>query len=184
MNIWLALLDTRASFELSTLFVSWVAIVLLALAVAALHLRMIRLEQQLTATPREAFARLMGRPLTELVPQPSPSLVLVLSADSIPSRRLLTALATEGWSWSTLLAFNGVIPGDLPQLPPGVTCQNNGAAFATALETSVIPLAILLDDEGRVRSFLPTSSLDAIRSMIEKSPFKPDSLTPKQEASS
>ena len=80
-----SILDSRASFGLAALFVTWVAIVFVCLIAVSLHIRLQRLERLERQRNESApFSHLLGKTVAEVLngfaPRPQPRLILFLSA--------------------------------------------------------------------------------------------------------
>jgi hypothetical protein len=158
--------DTRASLELATFFVTWVAVALLTVIVVHLHLRLVRLERASAASGRVApYAHLIGQrvsTLTGATDDWQPAFFLFLSASCAACEKILRELTAPGWQIPVALAWVDAVPAAAPALSSGVRILQDGKAISTALGIHATPFVIVLDEEGRVNRAMPINSLEAI----------------------
>ncbi|MEM9557471.1 MAG: hypothetical protein AAGC60_24645 [Acidobacteriota bacterium] len=159
----IALLDLRSSFTLASLVVTWLAIVGLTLIVINLHVRMRRLERQAPhADGVEAYGRLVGRSLRELLGGEAPRLLLVLSRACPSCERLLDELRTRADAVTAAVAWTDGPPEGV-ELPSSVVRRADGDRVAAALGVRVTPFAVVTDADGRIVRAAPVNQLPAIR---------------------
>ena len=171
MNSTLAFLDTRASFELAALFVSWAAIVLLALVVANLQARLHHLERKNAAPKSAAYSHLIGTPLPEAVAAATagrPRLLLFLSASCRACRRVMEELGSPSWNTPTTVVWSGD-PPDSPSLASSVTMLGQGAEIKSGLGVRVMPFAVVVGDDGRIASASPINTLSSLADVASDS---------------
>lgn len=167
----MAALDARSGVVLAALVVTWVAVALLVLMVAALHARLRRLEQNGPAPAADRplddppYAALRGRAMTDLIPPGStgavaPQVLLVLSSGCRSCRRLLADLEDPGWTVPTALAFADGTPGG--PTGPHVTVLTDGPRTAAALGVRVTPFGLVAGDDGRITWAGPVTGLPAL----------------------
>ncbi len=158
--------DTRASLELATFFVTWVAVALLSVIVVHLHLRLVRLERASAASERAApYAHLTGQRVSGLIGATDgwqPTVVLFLSSSCAACDKILRELTAPGWQIPVALAWVASVPAPALALPSSVRILRDGATISTALGIHATPFVIVLDDEGRVERAMPVNSLEAI----------------------
>ena len=101
------LLDLRSSFVVATMFVSWVAVALLALVVGNLYRRLQRLESSLSVSAGAPYAHLLGRRLWECLGEtvPLPCVLVFLSANCAACRRVLGELPSLSFSAPLAIAW-------------------------------------------------------------------------------
>lgn len=163
-------MSATSNVELAAFFVSWVAVAFLALMAASLHVRVAHLERALAGSARATpFSRVRGRSLRDSLPPPTPRLVLVLGSSCTPCRSLVADLAADPWQVPTVLAWKSTVPTDLPLLPPSIRSIECGSAMARELGVQAEPLALVLDDEGRIVEARATSSLSTLRALLDAS---------------
>jgi hypothetical protein len=161
-----SILDTRASLELATFFVTWIAVALLSVIVVHLHLRLVRLERASAASGRAApYAHLIGQRVSILTGATDgwqPAFVVFLSASCAACEKILRELTTPGWQIPVALAWVERVPAPAPVLPSSVRILQDGAEISTALDIHATPFVVILDEEGRVERAMPMNSLEAI----------------------
>lgn len=158
-------LDARPGVVLAALVVTWVAVVLLVLMVAALHVRVARLERAGAARPAARpddapFAGLLGRTMTELTGGPAPRVLLVLTSSCRSCRSLLADLAEPEWTIPTALAWADGSPGTA--VGPHVTVLPDGPRIGSALGVRVTPFGLVAGDDGRIAWAGPVTGLPAL----------------------
>jgi hypothetical protein len=159
------LLGSRSSFIIAALIVSWVAVVLLVLVVANLHVRLQRLER-LSAVPKEAtpYAHLLGSRLHDLLdaPVPSPGMFVFLSANCTSCTRVLDELGSLSRTVPVAIAWTDQMPTSLPALPPNTVILDEGAKVSTTLGIRVTPFVVVTGEDGRVVKAAPINSLSSL----------------------
>jgi hypothetical protein len=160
-----AVLDFRSSFIIAALFVTWVAVLLLALVVGNLHVRLQRLEQ-LSATPQEAmpYGHLLGSRLHDLLdsPVPAPGMIVFLSANCTSCKRVLDELGSLSRTVPFAIAWTDQMPTSLPALPPDTVILDEGAKVSTTLGIRVTPFVVVAGEDGRVVKAAPINSLSSL----------------------
>jgi hypothetical protein len=155
-----SVLDSRASFELAALVVSWVVIGLLVIVVGGLNARLRRLEQAGAAPAAAPYGHLLGRRLEEIIgPGAIPDRVRVLvflSSGCDACRKLLGEIDSQapvaiGWT-----------DGSPPERLPDVPLLPEGPRIAGELGIRVTPFALVVDDRGAVVRAGPVSSLRSL----------------------
>jgi hypothetical protein len=160
-----SLLETRSSFTIAALFVSWVAVALLVLVVANLHVRLQRLER-LGAVPKETtpYSHLLGSRLHDLLGEPvsSPGMFVFLSANCTSCTRVLDELESLSRTVPVAIAWTDRMPKSLPALPPNTVILSEGAKASTALGIRVTPFVVVTGEDGRVVKASPINSLSIL----------------------
>jgi hypothetical protein len=159
---------TRASFELALFFVTWVAIVLLALIAVHIHLRLQRLERANAPANRpKPYAHLAGRRLTELLGSTTdkwqPQFVLFVSSPCASCEEILGELVTSTWWAPVMLAWTNSTPSPPPRLPPNIHILEEGNIISSALGIHATPFVLIVGDDGVVEEAMPINSLEALR---------------------
>lgn len=154
---------------LAAVFVSWVAVALLALTVGNLLRRVQRLEASLSASPGTPYAHLVGRSLREFVGEhvPSPCVVLFLSAGCKSCRSVLGELPRLSPAVPLAVAWTDAAPLPPPPLPPGTIVLGYGPQASAALGIRVTPFALVAGDDGRVARAAPVNSLNSISNLVD-----------------
>lgn len=162
-------LDSRASFEVTALVVTWIAIVLLALMVVSVLVRVRRLElAQLEGTPAQArpYSGLRGRAISGLVPPDAPvalpGKLVFLSSNCAGCARLLENLSTLQEAPALTLTWLDAAPEALPKLPAAVSIFTDGGVLARELGIGVTPFAVELDADGVILDARPVSRLSVL----------------------
>ncbi len=163
-----ALLDSRASFVLAALAVSWIAVVLLALVAANLHFRLAHLERsQRVEETHTPYGHLLGRSLADLLGPQLPAatrLAFVLSSDCPSCDRVLAELREAGAP--VALLWRDATPSPLPPLPAGVAVLDDGPQLSRALGIGVSPFALAADAAGRIDRATPVGSVKTLAAML------------------
>lgn len=169
-----SLLATRATFVLAALAVSWLAVLLLALVAANLHVRLARLERAAPAAAgadgrRKPFAHLLGRRLGEALGDAAPGvrLAVVLSSNCASCDRLLARLRETVGDTPLALLWRDATPSPLPPLPAGATVVDDGAAVCRDLGVRLTPFALAIDADGRVVRAAPVGNVDALGDWLD-----------------
>jgi hypothetical protein len=167
-----SLLDTRSSFVIAALFVSWIAVALLMLVVGNLHVRLQRLEQ-LNAAPKEAmpYGQMLGRRLHDLVagPVPVPGVLLFLSTNCSSCKRVLDELGAPGRSAPVTIAWIDQTPAPTTAAPPNTIVLAEGPQISAALGIRVTPFVVVSGEDGRVIKATPVSSLSSLGELVGSS---------------
>jgi hypothetical protein len=166
-----ALLDSRASFVLAALAVSWIAVVLLALVAANLHFRLAHLERsQRVQEPSTPYGHLLGRSLADLLGPQLPAatrLAFVLSSDCPSCDRVLAELREAGAPGVPVaLLWRDATPSPLPPLPAGVAVLDDGPQLSRTLGIGVSPFALAADAAGRIDRATPVGSVKTLAAML------------------
>lgn len=165
MTNWWELLDSRMSFTVAALVVSWLATAYLALIAANLHVRVRALEQaaRRAAAPATAYARLHGRSLRDDIPVPGSggAVVLFVSQACSSCRHVLAELAASPPGLPVAVAWTDGAADPLA-LPSGVALVPDGPRLAAELGVQVRPFALVLDHAGVVLRAGPVTSLRAL----------------------
>lgn len=161
-------LGTRASFELAVFFVTWVAIVLLALIVVHLHLRLQLLERRNAPANRpDPYAHLAGRRLADLLGGAGdswqPQFVLFVSAPCTSCASVLDELLEPGWPAAITLLWTTPPPSTPPRLPSNVRALDDGPRISAALGIHATPFVLIVGDGGVVEQGMPINSLESLR---------------------
>lgn len=161
-------LDTRASFELAALVVTWAAVVALALVAAHLHVRLRRLEEGAAAAPGrpEAFGRLVGE-RTEGLAGDGERLVLFVSSDGRSCDAVLRSLHENPPAIPLAVAWTDG-PADASMLPQAARLLEAGSALADELGIRVTPFALVVAADGTVLRAGPAGSTAALHRMTER----------------
>lgn len=164
------LFGARSTFVLAALAVTWLAIVLLALIAANLHLRLVRLERASPAEEARApFAHLLGRRLDEVLGtgiSPAVRLAVVLASDCPSCSRILEELAAAPVGREVALLWRDGTPSPQPPLPPGVAVLDDGPRASRELGVQVTPFAVRADASGRIDRATPVGSVTVLRDLL------------------
>lgn len=162
---------TRASFELAVFFVTWVAIVLLALITVHLHLRLQLLERRNAPANRpDPYAHLAGRRLEDLLGGASdawqPRFVLFVSSPCTSCARVLEELLQPGWQAAMTLLWTSSPPSPPPRLPSNVRTVDEGPRISSALGIHATPFVLIVGEDGVVERGMPINSLESLRGAV------------------
>ena len=161
-----SLLASRATFVLAALAVSWLAVLLLSLVVANLHLRLVRLEraEPAAAGSRQPFAHLLGRHLGEALGTGAAEvrLAVVLSSNCASCERVLDQLRGAAGAPPLALLWRDGTPSPPPRLPAAATVVDDGAAVCRALGVRVTPFALAAGDDGRIVRAAPVGRVGGL----------------------
>lgn len=163
------LFGARSTFVLAALAVTWLAIALLALIAANLHLRLVRLERAAPAEEARApFAHLLGRRLDEVLGTGvSPvRLAVVLASDCPSCSHILEELAAAPVGREVALLWRDGTPSPPPPLPPGVAVLDDGPRASRELGVHVTPFAVRADAGGRIDRATPVGSVAVLRDLL------------------
>ena len=163
------LLDSRSSFFLAAMFVSWIAVALLALLAGNLHRRLQRIESSLSVTTAAApYSGLLGKVLRESLGEalPAPCVLVFLSANCQACKRVLTDLPSLSLSTPLALAWTDHAPSPLPTLPLGTIVLDDGPKVSVALGIRATPFALVAGENGRVVKASPVNSLSSISNLV------------------
>jgi hypothetical protein len=161
----------RASFELATFFVTWVAVVLLALIAVHLHLRLQRLERANAPGNRPVpYAHLSGRRLADLLGSATdgwqPRLVVFVSSACQSCEKILEELVAPAWEAPMALAWTNSTPSPPPRLPSNVRVLEGGERVSSALGIHATPFVLIVGEDGLVEQAMPVNSLESLRSAV------------------
>lgn len=174
------LLDSRSSFVVAALFVSWVAVALLALVVGNLYRRLQRLESSLSVSAGTPYSHLLGIGLRESVGEaiPSPCVLVFLSANCEACRRVLAELPSLSLSTPLAIAWTDNPPSPPPTLPPGTIVLDDGPKASAALGIRATPFALVAGENGRVVKASPVNSLSSISNLANATTDAPARAVP------
>lgn len=157
MESFFSVLDSRATFVLSALIVTWIAFGLLGVVTAHLHLRLRRLEARTptgaAAGSRTSFARLVGSDGATLFGRSSagPTVHLLLSRGCRSCARVVDELVQgELRGVHTAVAWIDGAPDAAARLPAAVEVLDAGPDIAQRVGVRVTPFAIVTDEHGTV----------------------------------
>lgn len=162
-----SLLSSRASFGFAALLVTWVAVALLVLVVANLHIRLRRLEQGAPEGQKAApYGHLLGRDVEEVVGAAAagtrPRVVLFVSSSCGSCARLLAELTSPSWEVPTALVWTDA-PRPPERVPAGAVVVADGPRVSAEAGVRVTPFGLLVDEAGRVVQAGPVTSLQVLR---------------------
>lgn len=168
MTMFSELLESKSSFMLAAMFVSWVAVALLALIAANLHRRLHRVEAALTVNAKTPYAGLLGKALRESLDQavPAPCVLVFLSANCKACQRVLGDLPTLSLSTPLAIAWTDQAPSPLPALPLGTIVLDDGPKVSAALGIRATPFALVAGENGTVVKASPVNSLNSISNLV------------------
>lgn len=162
----LPLLDTRAGFVLAALAVTLVAVALIAVVLANMHARLLRLEQASPATRTpDPYARLSGTPLDQLLLADSgatPRAVVVMSPGCRACERVLQELRQRPPQARIALVWSDSPPPSVERLPANITVRHGDVNLRTRIGTGVTPFALVIGDDAVVVKAFPLSNLDLL----------------------
>lgn len=163
-------LNSQSSFLLAALVMSWIAILLLGLLVANLHLRLAHLERSSRPSneDHDPFRHVVGRRVTDLVDPPiagGPSVILLLSSGCPSCDRRLDLLAREAPGSSVAVAWRDGAPPHTETVT-SIQVLPRGPEIVQRLGVRVAPFALSLDDDGVVIAAAPVGSDDALRQFM------------------
>jgi hypothetical protein len=157
-----SLFDTRMTFEIAALLVTWIAIVFLALIAVSLHLRVLNLERE-RASSRKAtpYSHLIGKSVDEILSQRAPApvdVVLLVTSQCQMCERIVDEIASPAWTKSTAVAW---IDGSAPARPSrsNVVVVDDGPAISRRLGVRVTPFALFAGPDGTIVRAGPINSL-------------------------
>lgn len=160
-----SVLESRASFELAALFVTWVVIALLVVVIGSLHTRLRRLERA-GAPPAAAapYSHLVGRSVAELVDLTAvdrvPRVLFFVSSGCASCRRLLNEIAAPSWQVPSAVVWTDAwAPTSAPDAVPLIP---DGPRISAELGIRVTPFALVADADGRVVKAAPIASLESL----------------------
>jgi hypothetical protein len=158
------LFETRASFDMAALFVTWVAVLMLLLVVGNLHIRLQRLEQANPAPrPGRPYGHLIGRRMGELLGEvplgQQLRLLLFVSSGCRSCVPVLRELASASWTAPIAVAWTDSLPSPPPELPPSTILLEEGPRIGAELGIRVTPFVLVADREGRIVRASPINSL-------------------------
>jgi hypothetical protein len=162
------LLDFRSSFILAAMFVSWLAVALLALVAGNLHRRLQRVEGSLSVNAAAPYSGLLGKALRESLGEavPAPCVLVFLSANCQACKRVLGDLPSLSLSTPLAIAWTDHAPSPLPTLPLGTIVLNDGPEVSAALGIHATPFALVAGENGRVVKASPVNSLNSISNLV------------------
>jgi hypothetical protein len=159
-------LETRMTFELAALLVTWIAVTLLALIVVSLHLRVQHLERASAVGRRAApYSHLLGRSVEEALGRAiptAPRLVLLVSSGCRACERILDELASTARATPSAVAWIDGRPGGAPALPSDVTVLDDGPNIGAHLGVRVTPFVLVADAAGAIVRAAPINSLGSL----------------------
>jgi hypothetical protein len=160
-----SVLDSRASFELAALVVSWVVIGLLVIVVGGLNARLRRLEQASAGPATAPYGHLIGRRLGDIVGADAlrhPVRVLVfLSSGCGACSKLLEEIETQSGTVPAAIVWTDGSPPERAR-QSNVPLLAGGPRVAAELGIRVTPFALVADDQGTVVRAGPVSSLRSL----------------------
>lgn len=161
-------LDSRSSFILAAMFVSWVAVALLTLVVGNLHRRLRRIEGSLSANLAAPYSGLLGKGLRESLGEaiPAPCVLVFLSDNCQACRRVLGDLPALSLSTPLAIAWTDHAPSPLPALPLGTIVLDDGPKVSAALGIRATPFALVAGENGTVVKASPINSLTSISNLV------------------
>ncbi len=174
-----SLLNTKMSFEIAALFVTWLTIALLTFAVGNLLVRLRRLEETIPAPQaNKPYSHLLGKQLRELFGESvvtlQPRALFFLSSTCKSCTSLLSAIQAQTWEVPVVLAWTDGAPADGMPLPPNVTVLREGASISAELGIRVTPFAVIANAEGQIIQAGPINSLRALGNLsAEPANFSP-----------
>jgi hypothetical protein len=168
MTLGEAFVDTRSSFELTALLVSWLAWTLMLIVASHLHHRIRRLEQAGTPTRERPYGHLLGRSLRELVGTARlldmPRVVFFLSSGCSSCGQILREIASPSWPVPSAIVWTAGAPPDLPALN-GTPVLDDGPRISASLGIRVTPFGLVADAHGRVVEAAPIAGLQSLAAM-------------------
>ena len=161
-------LDSKSSFILAAMFVSWVAVALLTLVVGNLHRRLQRVEGSLAGNLAAPYSGLLGKALRESLGEsiPAPCVLVFLSANCQACRRVLGDLPALSLSTPLAIAWTDQAPSPLPALPAGAIVIDDGPKVSAALGIRATPFALVAGENGTVVKASPINSLTSISNLV------------------
>ena len=158
-----SILDTKVSFAVAALIVTWAAVAFLTVIAMHLHLRLQRLERASVPLPgAKPYSQFTGRRLEELLGFTfgvRPRLVVALSAACNSCERVLGEIAAPGWTTPTVVLWTDHAPSRLPALPANTIVAPDGPAVAAKLGIRITPFALWIDQEGEIVKASPINNL-------------------------
>ena len=164
---WASILDTRSSFDVAVVLISWVAVVLLGLVAANLHIRLQRLERaEWAPSGTTPYRRWLGQHWRDVLgdldlPEP-PRHVLFLSSSCAACARVVDELESGGGRRPTVLVWTDRAPTGLVGRGESAVVLELGPEPGVRLGVRVTPFALVLDDDGRIVKASPFNSLEAL----------------------
>ncbi len=173
MDTLTALLESRASFVLAALFITWVAIFLLGLVVANLYTRLQRLElSQTTANGRRPYKHLLNRPIWSLLgnvaAEARPQIIFFLSANCKPCKRILAELQSASWRTATAVVWTDRQPDNFTPLPSQVVTVPGGAQVSNELGIRVTPFMLVVANDGNSVEASPVTNIDRLKRLARE----------------
>jgi hypothetical protein len=170
----ITLFDSKASFELAALCISWIAVVLLALAIANLHARLRQLELAVPVPGRgRPYGHLLGKPIHDLlhhlVPKPPPQVLIFLSTNCRACNRVLSELASPSWTVPSAIVWTDHTPHPPPPLPSNTVIIEQGAKLSADLGIRVTPFVLVASADGRIVKASPMNTLSAVGDLVSRS---------------
>ena len=161
-------LDSKSTFMLAAMFVSWVAVALLALVAGNLHRRLQRVEGSLSVNLAAPYSGLLGKALRESLGEtiPAPCVLVFLSANCQACRRVLGDLPGLSLSTPLAIAWTDQAPSPLPALPRGTIVLDDGPKVSAALGIRATPFALVAGENGTVVKASPINSLTSISNLV------------------
>lgn len=161
-------LDSRSSFILAAMFVSWVAVALLTLVAGNLHRRLQRIESSLAVNLAAPYSGLLGKALRESLGEavPAPCVLVFLSANCQACRRVLGDLPALSLATPLAIAWTDRAPSPLPDLPLGTIVLDDGPKVSAALGINATPFALVAGENGTVVKAAPINSLTSISNLV------------------
>lgn len=162
------LLDYRSSFVLAAMFVSWVAVAVLALVAGNLHRRLQHVEGSLAINAAAPYAGLLGKALRESLGEavPAPCVLLFLSTNCAVCQRVVGDLPSLSLSTPLAVAWTDRAPSPLPALPLGTIVVADGPKVSAALGIRATPFALVAGENGTVLKASPVNSLPSISNLV------------------
>ncbi len=150
------------------MFVSWVAVALLALIAGNLHRRLQRVEASLAVNAPTPYAELLGKVLRESLSQhvPVPCVLVFLSANCKACRSVLGGLPSLSLSTPLAIAWTDYAPSPPPTLPLGTIVLDDGPKVSAALGIRATPFALVAGENGTVVKASPVNSLSSISNLV------------------
>jgi hypothetical protein len=175
-----SVLDSRASFVVAVGLITWLAVVLLGLVAANLHVRVQRLERTEGArTGSTPYRRWLGQHWREVLGEVElglpPRFLLVLSSSCPSCARVVRELESENWPPPTVLVWTDREPAGLAGLRETGIVLELGPEASARLDVRVTPFAFVFDHAGKVIKAAPFNDL---RTIYVKTARHPDTGFP------
>jgi hypothetical protein len=162
-----SIFNSRVSFEVAVMFVTWAAVAFLSIIIMHLHLRLQRLERaSAPAAGAHPYGHFAGGRLDELLVGTAlavrPRIVVALSGGCASCERVLSEIASPLWTSPTLIMWTDQTPPVIPVLPASVMVAPDGPALAAKLGIRITPFALWADSHGVIVKASPVNSLNSL----------------------